>query len=80
MRIRFDKIDGFIRSYDRTTYFTLFGSEKYDAIYNRIRYLISSKRGATYISSHYFAEMKVGSYDSLDIEKKNDFAKCYNTH
>ena len=80
MRIRFDIIDGFIRNYDRTTYFTLFGSEKYDAIYNRIRYLISSKRGATYISSHYFAEMKVGSYDSLDIEKNNDFAKCYNTH
>ena len=38
--IRFDKIDGFIRVYDRTRYLVLFGSEKYDSIYNRIRYLI----------------------------------------
>ena len=41
LRIRFDKVDGFIRIYDRTRYLTLFGSEKYDAIYIRIRYLIS---------------------------------------
>ena len=37
--IRFDKIDGFIRVYDRTRYLVLFGSEKYDSMYNRIRYL-----------------------------------------
>ena len=49
--IRFDKIDGFIRIYDGTRYFTLFGSEKYEAIYNRIRYLISLKSGITYIFS-----------------------------
>ena len=34
--IRFDKIDGFIRGYDRT----LFAGEKYDFIHNRIRYII----------------------------------------
>ena len=33
LRIRFDKIDGFIRVYDRTRYLVLFGSEKYDFIY-----------------------------------------------
>ena len=38
--IRFDKIDGFIRVYGRTRYLVLFGSEKYDSIYNWIRYLI----------------------------------------
>ena len=38
--IRFDKIDGFIRVYGRTRYLELFGSEKYDSIYNKIRYLI----------------------------------------
>ena len=65
--------DGFIRIYDGTRYLTLFGSEKY-AIYNRIRYLISLKSGITYISSHYFAKIKVDSYDSLPIEKKIDFA------
>ena len=69
LRIRFDKIDGFIRIYDGTRYLTLFGSEKYDAICDRIRYLISLKSGITYIFSHYFAKIKVDSYDSLPIEK-----------
>ena len=32
--IRFDKIDGVIRIYDRTRCLTLFSSEKYDAIYD----------------------------------------------
>ena len=30
LRIKFDKIDGFIRIHDRIRYLTLFGSEKYD--------------------------------------------------
>ena len=33
LRIRFDKIDGFIRIYNGTRYLTLFGSEIFDAIY-----------------------------------------------
>ena len=45
--IRFDKIDGFKRIYDGTRYLIFFGSEKCDAIYNRIRYLISLKSGIT---------------------------------
>ena len=69
LRIRLNKIDGFIRIYDGTRYLTLFGSKKYDAIYNRIRYLISLKSGITYIFSHYFAKIKVDSYDFLPIEK-----------
>ena len=67
--IRFDKIDGFIRIYEETRYLTLFGSEKYDANYDRIRYLISVKSGITYIFVHYFTKLKVGSCDSLPIEK-----------
>ena len=39
----FDKIDKFIKVYDGTRYLVLFGSEKYDSIFNRIRYLISGK-------------------------------------
>ena len=35
-RIRFDKIDVFIRVYDGTRYLVLFGSEKYDFIYYKI--------------------------------------------
>ena len=41
-RIRFDKIDGFIRIYDGTRHLTSFGPEKY-AIYDRIRYHINLK-------------------------------------
>ena len=43
LHIRFNKIDGFTKIYDGNKYFTLFGSEKHDAIYNRIRYIISLK-------------------------------------
>ena len=67
--IRFNKIDGIIRIYGGTWYLTLFGSKKYDTIYNRIRYLISLKSGITYIFSHYLAKIKFDSYDSLLIEK-----------
>ena len=42
--IRFFKIDRFIRIYDRTRYLTFFGSEIYDAIYSRIRYLLSQTK------------------------------------
>ena len=35
----------FIRINDRTRYLVLFGPEKYDTIYNKIRYLISQKSG-----------------------------------
>ena len=71
--IRFDKIDGFIRIYDGTRYLVLLSPEKYDAIYNRIRYLISLKSGITYIFSHYYAKIKVDSYDSLPIKKMLTF-------
>ena len=33
VRIRFDKVDGFITAYDGTRYLVSFASEKYDAIY-----------------------------------------------
>ena len=41
LRIRLDRIGRFIRIYDETKYLVLLGPEKYDAIYNRIRYLIT---------------------------------------
>ena len=37
LRNRFNKIDGFIRTYDEIRYLTLFGPQKYDVIYDRIR-------------------------------------------
>ena len=70
MRIRFDQIDGLIRIYDGIRYLTLLGSKEYEAIYDRIRYLINQKSGTTYIFSHYFAKIEVDSYDSLLREKR----------
>ena len=69
LRIRFDKIDGFIGIYDGTRYLVLLDPEKYEAIYNRIRYLISIANGIIYIFSHYHRKIKVDSYDSLPMEK-----------
>ena len=45
-------MDGLIMVYDGTRYLVLLGSKIYDSIYNRIRYLISEKRGIAYIISH----------------------------
>ena len=67
--IRLRKIDGFTRIYDGTKYLTLFGSEKYETIYSKIRYLISLICAFRYIYPHYFAKTKVDSYNSLPIEK-----------
>ena len=64
MHIRFDKIDGFIRIYYGTRHLTLFGSEKYYAIYDKIRYLIGLKSSIAYMFSHYFAKL-----DFLPIAK-----------
>ena len=58
LHIRFNKIDGFIGVYDGTRYLVLFGSEKYDSIYNRIRYFISVKGSITYLISHNCAKSK----------------------
>ena len=75
LRTRFDiKIDGITRIYDRTRYLTLFGSIKYDAFKDKIRYLITIKSYMTYTIFHYFAKIKVDSYDSLPIEKYIYFA------
>ena len=43
LHIIFAGIDGFIKPYDGIRYLVLFGSELFDAIYNRTTYLISKK-------------------------------------
>ena len=69
LRIRFDKIDGFIRVYFRTGYLILFGREKYDSIYDRIRYAINVIGDITYIKSHNYAKIEVDSCNCLHLEK-----------
>ena len=46
---RFDKINGFIRVYDGTKYLVVFNLEKYNAIFDRIRYFIGVKSDRTYV-------------------------------
>ena len=63
LHIIFDKIDEFIRVYDRTCYLVLFRSEKYYSIYKRIKYF----------NSHNYATIKVDSYDFLPLGKTMTF-------
>ena len=46
---KFNKIDGYIRNCDGTRYLAFFGTEKYDTIFDKIRYLVSLKRDITNI-------------------------------
>ena len=55
--IRFNEVDRFIRIFDGNRFLVLLGLEKYDVIYNRIRYSVSQKSGTTYVFSHYFRKM-----------------------
>ena len=71
-RIRFDKINGFIRVYYETGCLYYLG-EKYDFIYNRIRYLIGVKSDITFVISHIYAKIKADSYNSLPLEKTLTF-------
>ena len=75
--IRFNKVDGFIRVYDGTRYLVLFGPEKYDAIYSRIRYVISQKSVIIYVISLNYLRIKIDSYDSFPLEKA---LTLHNTH
>ena len=71
LRIRFDKIDGFIKIYDGTRHFVLFGPERYNAIYDKIRYLISEKGSIRYSIYHNFVRTRT---DSLPKKKDIDFS------
>ena len=69
-RIRFDKIDGFIRVCgDEFSYLVLFDNELFDKICDNIKYLIREKSGITNSINHNFEEIRIDSYNSLHIEK-----------
>ena len=64
LRVRFHKVDGFIKVFDGTRHLVLFGTERYDAIDDRIRYLISQKSGIVYIIGDNFARIRIEPYNS----------------
>ena len=47
MRIRLNKVHGFMRFYDRTIYLKLFELGNYHEVLHRIRYLVVVKSGIT---------------------------------
>ena len=67
-RIRFDKIDGFLKKYDGIRYLVLF-SYLYDEICVRIKYFITKKSGITDSINHNYAKIRIDPYNSLSIEK-----------
>ena len=69
MRIRFDKFDGFSRTYDRARFIALFGSEKCGAIYDEIRYFRGQYHGITCVLFDNYARIKIDSYESFPLDK-----------
>ena len=70
MRIRFDKIDGFIRVCgDEFRHLVLFDHGLFDKICDKFKYLISEKSGITDSINHNFGEIRIYSYNSLPTEK-----------
>ena len=69
LRIRFIKIFGFVIVYDVARYLILLRGERYDFMYNMIRYLIGVKSSITYVVSHNYAKIQVDSFDSLPLGK-----------
>ena len=69
LHIMFDKVDMFIRDYDGPKYLVLFNPEKYNSIYDKIRYLMGLKSSITYFFSHNYSKIKIGLDDDLLLGK-----------
>ena len=54
---KFDWHKRFIWDLDGTNYLVLFGLKKYDAIYDRIRYLMGLKSGITFFFSYNYPKI-----------------------
>ena len=70
LRIWFDNIDGFIRIDNGIIYLVL---PNYSGTYDRIKYLISEKKGITVSIDHNFARIRIDSYNYLPVEKILNF-------
>ena len=62
LRIRFDKIDGFLISFDgKIIHLMLFDCELFNKICDKIKYLISKKSGITNNINHNFGKITIDS-------------------
>ena len=70
LRIRFNKIDGFIRVCGgEFRYLVLFNNRLFDKICDSIKYLICKGSGITGSISYNFGKIRIDSYNYLPIEK-----------
>ena len=70
LRIKFDKINGFIISIDdKIKPLVLFDYGLFDKICDKIKYLISKKGGITNSINHNFRKIRVDLYNSLPVKK-----------
>ena len=69
LRIRFDKIDEFIKIHGKIRYLVLFYYSYCDKICDKIKYLLSQKNSITGSINHKFGRIRTDSYDYLPIEK-----------
>ena len=74
LRIRLNKIDGFIRSYGgKFRYLVFFVHGLFDKICHKIKYLINEKCGTKDSTNQNFGKIRTDSYNSLPIEKNRLF-------
>ena len=71
LRIRFVKIDAFIKIYNGIEYLVLFDYWRHDKFLDNIKYFINEKSGVADSVNHNFGRIRIDSYDSLPIEKKH---------
>ena len=69
LRIRYNKIDEFIKILNGIRHLASFDCGWFDKICDRIKYLISEKNGITVSIYHNFPKIRIDSYNSLPIEK-----------
>ena len=69
MLIILNRVERFIRDYEGTKCKVLFGTGKYDAIYDRIKYPIGLKSGITNVFSPNYAKIKIDSDNDLSSEE-----------
>ena len=65
IRIMFDKVDRLIRVYNGATFWGVLDPEIYEAIYDRMRFLIGRKSSITCVISYNYAIIKIDLYDSF---------------
>ena len=70
LRIKFDKIDGFIVILDgKIKHLWLIDYGLFNKIFDKIKYLITEKSGIKNSINHNFGKIRIDSHNSLPIEK-----------